>query len=115
MAVTITFDKPLNISLQIGDVAFFSEIINNVYDISTGYKTIGEVTEIIDPYTNSPSIVIDPELNIPSAGDFIFFAKSNEVNSSSLKGYYANVTLRNNSTEKAELFSVGAEIQQSSK
>ena len=43
------------------------------------------------------------------------FAKDNCVNLSSLKGYYAEVKFVNDSKQKAELFSVAAEIQQSSK
>jgi len=43
------------------------------------------------------------------------FVKSNIVNTSSLRGYYADVKLENNSTDKIELFSVGSEITLSSK
>ena len=43
------------------------------------------------------------------------FAKDKKVNTSSLLGYYADVKFVNNSTTKAELFSVGSEIAESSK
>ena len=43
------------------------------------------------------------------------FSKSNNVNSASLKGYYADIKFTNESTEKAELFAVGSEINESSK
>ena len=43
------------------------------------------------------------------------FAKNKEVNSSSLKGYYAEVKFVNNSNEKAELFSIGSGVSESSK
>ena len=59
--------------------------------------------------------VINNENFIPFANDFICFAKNNQANASSLKGYYAKVKFSNSSKEKAELFSVTAEIQQSSK
>ena len=52
---------------------------------------------------------------VPTSGDYIAFAKDNQTNANSLKGYYAETTFTNNSTQKAELFAVGAEIQQSSK
>ena len=48
-------------------------------------------------------------------GDYCMFVKSNIVNTSSLRGYYADVKLENNSTDKIELFSVGSEITLSSK
>jgi len=43
------------------------------------------------------------------------FQKNNKANLTSLKGYYAEATLENNSKEKAELFAVSSEIVQSSK
>ena len=115
MAITLTFNHPLNISVNIGDVAFHAPTSTNVYDISTAYETIGVITDIIDRNTNLSKIIIDPPLSTPVIGDFIFFAKSNQVNSSGLKGYYAEVRLENWSTEKVELFSIGSEVSESSK
>ena len=46
---------------------------------------------------------------------FISFAKNKKINTTSLLGYYADVKFVNNSTEKVEMFSVGAEVQESSK
>ena len=63
-------------------------------------------------------IVIDKALTtlpIINDGDFISFSKDNRVNESSLKGYYAAVTLENSSNKKAELFAVSSEVVPSSK
>ena len=49
------------------------------------------------------------------AGAFIMFGKDSSVNISGLIGYYAEATFKNNSTEKAELYSVASEITPSSK
>jgi len=46
---------------------------------------------------------------------FIMFSKNNKVNSSSLKGYYAELEFVNNSNKKIELFAVSSEISESSK
>ena len=46
---------------------------------------------------------------------YFFFSKNNSVNTSSLKGYYGLLSLRNNAVDKAELFNVSAEIVGSSK
>jgi hypothetical protein len=46
---------------------------------------------------------------------FIMFSKDNKVNLNSILGYYASVELRNNSTEEAEIFNVGARFFESSK
>ena len=46
---------------------------------------------------------------------FILFSKDNEVNLSSILGYYAEVKMVNDSTSAAELFSVGVDAFSSSK
>jgi len=43
------------------------------------------------------------------------FSKNTVVNTSGITGYYADVLLINDSTKKAELFSVGSQISESSK
>ena len=47
--------------------------------------------------------------------DFIMFSKDNKANLSSLLGYYSLLKLRNNSTTKAEMFSITANFVESSK
>ena len=47
--------------------------------------------------------------------DYIYFVKDSRANVSGVSGYYAEVKLTNNKTSKAELFSVGSEISESSK
>ena len=46
---------------------------------------------------------------------FILFSKDARANMSSLLGYYAEVTVRNNSQGKAEMFQINADYFQSSK
>ena len=57
----------------------------------------------------------DVTLPVHSNNPYYFFQKDANVNTSSLLGYYAEVELTNDSTSKAELFSVGTEISESSK
>jgi len=52
---------------------------------------------------------------LPTNQDFVFFSKDNRANMASLLGYYAEVEVKNNSTEKAEIFAMGSEIFESSK
>jgi hypothetical protein len=114
MALTINLNNNINnTSLQIGDVAYF---VDNL-DISTSItyspeeiKIIGEITAIGDN-----SITIETEMFTPSIDDFIMFSKDKRANNTSLLGYYAEVKLSNDSTEKAELFALGSEIAPSSK
>ena len=69
---------------------------------------------VVTSLTNN-TVNIDDSGTLPSAQDYVMFAKNHAVNTSSLLGYYADVKFENNSTEKAELFSVNSEITESSK
>ena len=117
----IDFDIPLNRSLQIEDYAYVSSV-QTVNNTTHGYTTN---TTISDPVyagriviIGNGFIVIDKgptALPIINIDDFISFSKDNRVNESSLKGYYADVTLENSSNKKAELFAVSSEVAPSSK
>ena len=58
---------------------------------------------------------LSPSPNLPDPGDFIMFSKDNAINMTSVLGYYAKVEFKNDSTDEAELFSIGSEIFESSK
>ena len=51
----------------------------------------------------------------PTSSQMILFSKDNRKNLTSITGYYADVEMRNDSQEYAEIFSVGSEIFESSK
>ena len=125
----LTFSNDLNTSLQPGDIVYYSPTVtvgssgfNTVYTVGT-IITFGIVVDIypdglggIPP--NTITVIYDntnAATPPPSAGDFIMFGKNKEVNSSSLKGYYAEAKFVNYSTEKIELFSIGSEVSESSK
>ena len=114
MALTINLTTDINnTSLQIGDVAYFVSSLDDSTSItysSENIKKIGAITAI-----ENSSITIDTIVNTPSADDFIMFSKDKSVNNTSLLGYYAEVKLSNDSTEKAELFALSSEITPSSK
>ena len=64
----------------------------------------------------APVVTITPgTTDCTGGGSFIMFSKDNKVNLSSVLGYYASVTLKNDSKDKAELFNVGADVFESSK
>ena len=99
-----------NSSLQLKDKAYFSVINSNGF--SQNHKEIGEITEI-----GSDFIVVNNPVNQTPvlANYFIMFSKNKLVNNNSLLGYYAEVKLTNNSTDKAELFALSSEVLESSK
>ena len=122
-----------NESLDINDLAYYVTNVtsqwNNTMDtgdnLNTGISTyvfIGNVSSILTDVPNNPNgfivTVEEPQATLitpPASGDFIFFAKNNMAEVSSLKGYYGELTIENNSRQKAELFSIAAEITESSK
>ena len=113
--VTITLSN-INDSLSVGDVLYYTSSSNLV-----GFNTTVDPTSIIKIGTcktiGENFIVVDHSsvVNMPSAGDFLFFSKDNSVNLSSIIGYYAEAKFVNDSIVQAELFSVNAGIEQSSK
>ena len=115
MPVTLTFSKPLNVSCQVGDTAYYvpTQLSGEFKVNSSSIVMIGIITAISDS-----SITIGTHFAVPSGVDFIFFSKDNKANLSSALGYYAEVTMQNTETDcskPVELFSVGVDIFESSK
>ena len=107
-------------SLQVGDTAYYATPNADVAGFRNADQNdiieIGAITNINQ--SGSSTILtcnIDVETTIPTTSDFILFSKDNKVNLASLLGYYASVKLRNNSTTKAEMYSVACDINESSK
>lgn len=127
LLATLTFDEPINSSLQIGDIVYYSPTSlapnsNIPKTITANVIKLGPVHSIgIDPivvrvtYDNDPGNSGSSTVFAPPANSYIMFEKDKQVNSSSLMGYYANVKLMNDSTSKIELFSLGSEVTESSK
>ena len=131
--ITIPFSFPLNVSVDIGDTAYVASVGFNVSGQSGGHvhsrhsdiKEIGEIIEISPLLINGESFIIVDDAqtdfslqHVIAANDFIMFSKDNRVNLSNILGYYAKIKMINNLSgisKAAELFSVGAEVTQSSK
>ncbi len=105
--ITINFSNPLQVSVQIGDTAYYT---NDA--MGENITTIGLITAM-----SSSSITCSiPSTTVrPTTSSFILFSKNTIANTSGLLGYFAEVELINDSIKKAELFSVGCEIFESSK
>ena len=82
--------------------------------VGTTVVKIGDVVSI-NHSANTIVCNILPQTVRPTETSFILFTKDNKVNTSGILGYFAEVELRNDSLNKAELFSVGSEIFESSK
>ena len=108
---TLTFGAPINTSCQVGDIAYYVTVTTqDGFDTgftddgtSNGIVKIGDIREISNPTTSTPTILVETTLGF------------DELNLSSPLGYYASVKLINNSKTEAEMFSVSMEAYDSSK
>jgi len=107
-SITLTFLQPLNVSVQVGDTAYYTNDMNGKDII-----LIGIITSILN--ANSIICNILSTQTRPTTNSFILFSKTADANTSGLKGYYAEMQLKNDSLDYAELFLVGSEIFESSK
>ena len=119
--MTITIKNGVsNTSLQVGDTIYFipgSSILQTgdvSYSNDISFSSITYRVGILSSFTNT-AITIDNVEYSPGVNDFIVFSKNKSANNTSLIGYYAEVKLKNNSTDDAELFSLSSEITESSK
>ena len=120
--ITFTLTHPLNQAIQKGstDVAYYADTSTytltdtSTVDYADSFVRLGP---IIDINYAAKTITCDVASNtvLPASNDFLFFSKDNRANMASLLGYYAEVEIKNNSTEKAEIFAAGSEIFESSK
>lgn len=110
--ITLKFTYPINTSAQVGDIAYFTSATNKYK--SNDIKKIGKILEI-DQATNTLLCEIPSSQERPETSDFILFSKDNTQNTGSVLGYYARLQFRNDSTEYAEIFSIGSEVFDSSK
>ena len=119
--ITVTFSFDLNESVQLGDTLHYVNPTNDTLqggDVipfnNDGIIQVGAITTV-NYATNTIVADIQNSTALPTGTSFFLFSKDNRANMASLLGYYAEVEFTNNSTEKAELFSAGSEIFESSK
>ena len=108
-SITLIFPQQIQVSVQVGDTAYFTNDINGGV-----INKIGVITAI-DYSAKSITCDILPAAARPDLQSFILFSKTNSANINSLTGYYLNAQFKNNSSDYAEMFSVGTEVFESSK
>ena len=82
------------------------------------WRTVGTNSEICQCYPEVVTTIPASSTTNTVCDDnpsFIMFSKDNKANLSSILAYYASVTFKNDSTDKAELFNVGTDVFESSK
>ena len=109
--IELTFNEDINVSVQIGDIIYYTPTtLNGIHNTAGTIVELGFVTAI-----NGNTITVDYIGALPQPGDFIMFAKDRSVNMSSLLGYFAKFRIRNNSQDKAEMYSISVDVTESSK
>ena len=121
--ITFTLTHPLNQAIQPGtnDIAYYANLssypLSDSSSVDYADNAHIELGPIIAVNFANKTVTCDVGSNVvlPTTSDFLFFSKDNRANMASLLGYYAEVEVKNNSTDKAELFAMGSEIFESSK
>jgi len=121
-AATLTFSAPINVSCQVGDLVYYvntSTVSGFTTSDSNSVIEIGEIREITNPTSSTPTIIADTSLGYDELhgleDKFILFSKDNRANLSSPLGYYASVKMVNSDRTGGEMFSIATEIFESSK
>ena len=117
----ITFPNRNN-SINIGDAVKRSTAsTSNGFTMLSSIVQIGLVTAInYTDATGAPitgmriTVDVSPGASVPTSS-FYILSKNQQVEKSSLKGYYAIANFANNSTSAAEMFSANANVTVSSK
>ena len=123
--ITIQFSYPINQSCQEGDLLYYTPVESGT---TGGFIINQENTEMIEmgpvktitEFENSGIVEVVCAMynNVQqpaSQVDFIFFGKDRGVNEASIVGYYGKFVFKNNSKQKAELFTTACEVTESSK
>lgn len=93
-------------SVQVGDTIYYQT------SGTTNITEMGTATAVTD---TTISCNIGGLVTRPTSNDFILFSKDSRGNTSSIRGYYAEVKMRNDATTACELYDVGSEVFESSK
>ena len=120
----LIFPNDINVSVQFNpnatttnplgaDIIYFTPTYLNGVHNTAG--TIIELGPVVAINGNVITVFYDTGTPLPGNGDFIMFAKNRGANMSSLLGYFAKFRIKNNSTEKAEMYSIAVDIAESSK
>ena len=126
LVTTLTNINNLNTSLQVGDMIYVTSTTGNLFNSSnqsSGNIDASNRVGILRKIEQDPNVPTTYMLWIDNsppygatvvAGQFIMFSKYNQSDDD-IKGYYMEVKLVNDSRHKAELFSLGSEVTESSK
>jgi|9_EtaG_2_1085328.scaffolds.fasta_scaffold00053_4 hypothetical protein len=103
--LAITFEKPVNASLQVGDLVL-QKLNEDIIEVGscTALSTDRKIV----------TVLIQAQTPRPETSTYLLFAKNNKINTSGLAGYYSEITMTNDRTDDIELYAVNANVFKSS-
>lgn len=106
------FNNEINVSLQpaTDDLVFYEKSNGNVYKIGTCASIVVSSNQYLVNVNNTESIEYDNGGSSIEDGDFVFFVKNSQINTSGIVGYYASVKMTKTGGTNKELFAVNSEI-----
>ena len=120
MADRINFTQQINDSAQVGDILYWTPVdATNI--AAPDPIEIGPITEIggnfvvVDGPGATPAGLTVAGIEAGTLPPLFMFRKDGQANISTLVGYFAEVNLVQNATDRRELFGIGSEIFVSSK
>ena len=127
MADRINFTQPINDSAQVGDMLYFSNM-NAAGETVDGPTEIGLITNIGNNFIEvggeingviqtavTPTGLTVAGIEAGAIPPLFMFRKDGQANISTLVGYFAEINLTQNATDRRELFGIGSEVFISSK
>tara|TARA_R110002020_G_scaffold99601_2_gene236144 strand:+ start:8949 stop:9332 length:384 start_codon:yes stop_codon:yes gene_type:complete len=127
MADRINFTQQINDSAQVGDILYFTPVdavniaapdpieVGPITEIGNNFVEVGgEIDGVIQAATTPAGLTV-AEIEAGALPPLFMFRKDGQANVSTLVGYFAEVNLVQNATDRRELFGIGSEIFVSSK
>mgnify|MGYP003111852363 CR=1 FL=1 len=114
--ITLNFSQPINASCQVGDEAYHvTTSTSGGFTInSNNIESLGSIREISADRLSMVTFSTTAPGNLNGTNKYIFFAKDNQANLSSMLGYFSKVKFVNDDTKEAELYEVGLNMFESS-
>ena len=108
----LIFNNEINVSLQeaADDLVFYQKSNGNVYKIGNCTDISQSGGQWVVSVNNTEGILYDDGGNSIEDGDFVFFVKNSQINTSGIVGYYALVEMTQTTGNNKELFAVNSEI-----
>lgn len=121
MADRINFTQQINDSAQVGDILYFVHVDASNNAAAPAPIEIGPITGIGNNFVEvngpgaTPAGLTVAGIEAGTLPPLFMFRKDGQANISTLVGYFAEVNLVQNATDRRELFGIGSEIFVSSK